>query len=116
MNNFIIRVHHAERAGTHQDLHLDGLSFAVPRGVPKTFGTRVLAISTAYHTSEQAHFTGTIKEGYGKGTTYVLDEGDLEVLTRKLDLIFFRLIGNIYRGSYYLKHWRGSQWLLWKHR
>jgi len=116
LSEFVIRVHHAERAGTHQDLHLDGLSFAVPKGVPTTTGVKALAISTAYHSSEQACFEGTIKEGYGKGTTYVVDKGDLVIIERKLNLILFRLMGETYRGNYYLRHWQGSQWLLWKQR
>jgi bifunctional non-homologous end joining protein LigD len=96
-------------------LHLDGLSFAVPKGVPTSVGNKVLAISTAYHPSEQARFEGRIPKGqYGAGTTHIVDEGSLEVFKRNLDLIYFQLLGETYRGYYYLKHWKGSQWLLWK--
>lgn len=116
MNNFVIRIHHAERAGTHQDLHLDGLSFAIPKGVPTTAGVKRLAIQTTYHTPEQARFTGAIPEGYGKGTTYILDQGELEVISQQQNLIFFKLLGNTFRGNYYLKHWYDKSWLLWKHR
>jgi len=116
MSTFVIRHHEALRAGTHHDLHLDGLSFAVPKGVPTTVGVRVLAIKTFYHSPEQARFEGTIAEGYGKGTTYILDEGELQVIEQRPDLIHFKLLGETYRGNYYLKHWRNNQWLLWKQR
>jgi len=113
--DFVIRLHHAERAGTHHDLHLNGESWAVPKLVPETWGTRVLAIKTAYHTPEQARFSGTIPKGqYGAGTSEVVDEGELQIIRRTPDTIFFKLLGDTYRGNYYLHHWKGNRWLLWK--
>ena len=112
---FVVRRHEAERAGLHYDLHLDGESFAVRKGVPTTSGTKVLAIKTAYHTPSEARFTGTIPKGqYGAGESEVVDEGELTVIERTPTKIFFNLQGNVYRGNYYLIHWEGNKWLLWK--
>lgn len=114
MNEFVIRLHHAERAGTHHDLHLDGESWAVPKGVPTRVNVRVLAIKTAYHSPTQARFSGTIKEGYGKGTCEVLDEGEYIIHSKSPEHIFFQLRGDTFVGNYYLRHWRGNHWLLWR--
>jgi bifunctional non-homologous end joining protein LigD len=114
-NEFVIRIHHALRAGTHEDLHLDGLSFAVPKGVPLSVGPRHLAIKTTYHTPEQARFEGTIPEGeYGAGETHVLDQGSLEIIEQTPTHIFFKLLGDTYRGNYHLRHWTANNWLIWK--
>ena len=111
---FVIRQHRAERAGLHWDLHLNGESFAVPKGIPLTTGTRVLAVRTSYHTPEQARFTGEIKEGYGKGVSEVIDEGKMITISESPKHKFFQLRGNTFRGNYYLRHWKDKNWLLWK--
>jgi len=113
-NTFVIRQHKAERAGLHHDLHLDGESWAVPKGVPMSINRRVLAIKTAYHTPEQARFSGVIEEGYGKGTCEVIDEGELQIRESTPSHIFFQLRGGVYHGDYHLQHWQGNRWLLWK--
>lgn len=114
MSEFVIRLHHAERAGTHQDLHLDGESWAVPKGVPTRINVRVLAIRTAYHSPEQARFIGRIEEGYGKGTSEVIDDGEYVMISESDNHRYFNLLGNEYRGGYYLRHWKGNYWLLWR--
>ena len=114
MDEFVIRQHNAKRAGLHHDLHLNGDSWAVPKLVPKSSGQRVLAIKTAYHDPEERRFEGTIAEGYGAGTSTVVDEGDLLILWRKPNHVFFQLLGEAFRGAYHLRHWIGDKWLLWK--
>lgn len=114
-NWFVIRLHHALRAGTHHDLHLNGESWAVPKLVPTTPGVRVLAIKTTYHSPEEARFEGTIPKGqYGAGESEVIDEGELTTHTRNPESIFFQLRGNVFVGNYCLRHWIGNRWLLWK--
>ena len=114
MNEFVIRLHRAERAGTHHDLHLDGESWAVPKGVPTRINIRVLAIKTAYHTPEQARFTGRIEKVYGRGVSEVVDDGLLTIISSSPTLVSFQLHGELYRGDYYLRHWKGNKWLLWR--
>ena len=112
---FVIRLHHAKRAGVHHDLHLDGESWAIPKLMPTQINRRVLAIKTAYHTSEQARFEGTIPDGqYGAGESEVVDEGDVIIMKSTPTVIFFQLRGEHYRGNYMLRHWKDKLWLCWR--
>jgi len=120
MKHFIVRIHEAERAGLHYDLHLeDGIghyeSWAVPKGLPKLGDGQRLAIRTAEHSEEEASFEGVISSGYGKGETHIVDQGAYipidETATRKL----FQLQGNVFRGNYLMIHWAGNKWLIRKH-
>ena len=112
---FVLRLHHAKRAGTHHDLHLNGESWAIPKLIPTQINRRVLAIKTAYHDSEQARFSGTIPDGsYGAGESEVVDEGECIFISRTPDSIFFQLHGNFYKGNHMLRHWRNTHWLLWR--
>ena len=114
-DEFVVRLHKAKRAGTHHDLHLNGESWAVPKLVPKSVGPKVLAIKTTYHDQEQRRFEGTIPYGqYGAGTSKVVEEGELQIITRTPKTILFKLLGEDYRGNYYLRYWTGNNWLLWK--
>lgn len=110
---FVIRLHHAKRAGTHHDLHLNGESWAVPKGMPNKPGVQVLAIKTALHTPEQARFEGVIPDGqYGAGESEIVDEGEMVMISESPEHRFFQLHGNSITGNYYLRHWRGNHWLL----
>ena len=112
---FVIRRHHAKRAGLHDDLHLDGESWAIPKLMPTaTSQGKRLAIATAHHTSEQARFEGTIPDGqYGAGTSEVVDEGEYIMISSSPNHRFFQLHGSVYTGNRYLRHWKGPNWLLW---
>lgn len=115
MKSFTIRLHIAKRAGRHHDLHLNGDSWAIPKGVPTYRGPKVLAIETPHHSPESRHFEGKIPDGqYGAGTSEVIDEGELQIISRKPGYVFFKLLGSKYRGNYHLKHWHSTRWLLWK--
>lgn len=116
--DYTIREHYAERAGHHFDLHLQtGLdafeSWAIPKGMPKP-GERHLAIRTSEHTTEGAHTSGRIPEGYGKGITGIVDEGEYVLISGRDGNRFIRLLGPNYGGSYHLKHWTGNRWLIWR--
>ena len=113
---FVIRLHHAERAGDHYDLHLDGETWAIRKGVPKTSGTKVLAIMTAYHSPTERQIK-VIEEGYGKGTYEIIDEGEMTIIDQTPNKIAFQLQGNIYRGNYTLVNtptYGKNAWLLIK--
>ena len=115
MSTFVLRKHAAKRAGLHYDLHLDGESWSIPKGMPSAGRGKHLAIQTTYHTPKQARFEGMIPEGqYGAGTSEIADEGEMVVISRKPDHIFFQLSGNLFRGNYHLYHWVGDRWLIWK--
>jgi len=115
--NFIVRLHEAERAGPHYDLHLQVdedvyFSWAIPKGIPaRASEGQHLAIRTQDHSTECAHTEGIIAQGYGKGTTQVIDEGEyIPISDGKVKE--FRLLGNIFQGTYLLIHWEGNKWLM----
>lgn len=114
MNTFILQQHYAERAGPHQDLYLeDGVdftSYAIPKGIPAEQGVKHLAIKVANHTSSQAMFEGEIKEGYGKGTKEIIDEGTY----RRPAPNVLELYGSRIIGKYYIRHMKGSEYLIWR--
>jgi len=116
VTSFVIRLHKAKKAGRHHDLHLNGDSWAVPKGVPTFKGPRVLAIKTYTHSPEERYFEGEIPDGqYGAGHSEVVDEGEVQIIQRAPEYIFFKLLGSTYRGNYYLKYWHHNHWLVWKH-
>ena len=123
MGTFIITEHEAERAGHHFDLYLSTtddctnfLAWALPKGIPEVKGVKKLAVRVADHAPPQALFEGEIKEGYGKGTKSVWDEGSYTssgpISTSKpVRLEFFG--GKVF-GPYYMKYWQGNNWLIWR--
>ena len=113
---FTLRLHHAERAGDHFDLHLDGETWAIRKGLPTKPGTKHLAIKTTYHSPSERQIT-EITEGYGKGTYEIIDEGEITIIDRTPTKWFFNLQGDVYRGNYYLvktPRYGKAAWLLMK--
>lgn len=120
---FIISSHHAEKAGHHMDLYLsttedctDFLAFAIPKLMPTEKDVKHLAIKVANHSPEAAYFEGTVESDYGKGTKEIWDEGVYVpyqhiIAPKPLRIDFF---GSKIVGTYYLKHWQGPRWLIWR--
>jgi len=119
---YVITYHVAEKAGPHYDMYLatteDGITFyawAIRKGLPKTPGTKHLAIRVPDHSVEDAYYEGSL-EGYGKGIKYIWDEGsyttDSRIVAGKPIRLTFH--GTQLKGSYYLTHWRDNQWLIWR--
>ena len=108
---FVIKEHHAERAGLHYDLRLEeeGVlkSWALSKGLPSK-GQRHLAIKTVDHPLEDLDFEGTIEEGYGKGEVEIYDSGTYT----RLSLNQIKLQGDKISGIYNLFPWNGSRWLI----
>jgi len=122
-NTFVITSHQAEKAGPHHDLYLstteDGITFmawALPKGFPTTKGDKRLAVRVPDHSYKEATFEGEIEKGYGKGTKEIWDEGAYvphSIINANGPIrIDFR--GGRVQGTYYLKHWEGKRWLLWR--
>jgi len=116
--DFVVQQHRAERAGLHHDFRLamGGVlkSWAVPKGVPTESGIKRLAIQVADHPIGYKDFSGVISEGYGKGEVEIWDDGKYTLINQSPEYLFFQLRGDKLKGNYHMRHWKGSQWLLWK--
>jgi len=105
---FVVHDHQALRAGKHQDLRFRVAkdkwdSFAVPKGVPLTPGTKVLAIKTHSHSDKEALFVGEIPKGeYGGGTLKVFDEGVCIIEKYAPAHIAITLRGKKLKGLYHM--------------
>ena len=78
---FVIQRHDATHL--HYDFRLQIgrtlKSWAIPKGIPKTFSEKNLAVETEDHPLDYANFEGTIPEGnYGAGTVKIYDKGTFE--------------------------------------
>lgn len=85
---FVIQEHNASH--WHLDLRLEYRrtlkSWAVPKGIPKLIGEKVLAVQTEDHPLAYANFEGIIPKGeYGAGTVKMYDRGFYENLTHDKD-------------------------------
>ena len=106
---FVIQQHHA--TALHHDVRLEMLngetpvlvSWAVPKGLPRTRGERHLAIRTEDHPMEYGTFSGSIPEGeYGGGVVRIFDHGGYEMKGRSDDRITFSLEGERLTGTWHL--------------
>jgi bifunctional non-homologous end joining protein LigD len=130
--SFVIQKHAATRLHYDFRLEIDGVlkSWAVPKGIPLTKGTKNLAVQVEDHPREYGGFEGVIPEGnYGAGTVMLWDEGICDVpegnpteALRQGKLIL-RLHGHKLRGQWTLVRMRpkaeedgsdGKSWLLIK--
>lgn len=108
-SQFVIHQHHA--TAYHLDLRLEMLngdtpvlvSWAVPKGLPRSRGKRHLAVHVEDHPIGYASFTGSIPEGeYGGGEVRIFDEGTYEMVDRSDERITFRLDGHRLSGIWHL--------------
>jgi DNA ligase D-like protein (predicted 3'-phosphoesterase) len=132
-HTFVVQRHDASHLHYDFRLEVDGVlkSWAIPKGMPKTYAERRLAVQTEDHPLEYAHFSGTIPEGeYGAGTVKIWDEGTYEQIISdkkpqkdmpsaiKDGSIKFHLSGKRYNGNYALirfkQEGKKSNWLIFK--
>ena len=118
---FVIQKHHARSLHWDFRLEMNGVlkSWAVPKEPPKVKGVKRLAIHVEDHPLEYAKFEGEIKEGYGKGTVEIWDNGTYELLEKDSKKIEVELHGKKLKGKYVLiKTNYGAKpeksWLLFK--
>ena len=119
-NRFVVQEHHARHM--HFDLRLerDGVlkSWAVPKGIPETAGTKHLAVAVEDHPPEYASFEGEIPKGeYGAGTVTIWDTGTYETKHWDDEKIEVVLRGKRLDGLYVLVKFRRAgdrDWLLFR--
>jgi bifunctional non-homologous end joining protein LigD len=101
---FVIHEHNATHL--HWDLRLEigGMlkSWALPKQPPRTKGMKRLAIQVEDHLRSYANFQGEIKEGYGKGTVVIWDQGKFHLIEQTPKKLEFELQGTKLRGRYVL--------------
>jgi len=106
-SQFVIMQHNARKAGLHFDLRFEipnsnmWASFAVPKGIPKEVGKKVLAIRTTDHTRKEALFTGRIKDGYGAGILKEWDGGGCAIFKYSKSHISIKFTGKKITGIYH---------------
>ncbi len=120
MTRFVVQEHFARTH--HFDFRLErgGVfkSWAVPKGLPETSGTKRLAVQVEDHDISFGNFEGTIPEGqYGAGEVRIWDEGTYEPMAWAEHSITFIFNGAKIHGVFNLvKFRRGSDrnWLLYR--
>jgi bifunctional non-homologous end joining protein LigD len=119
---FVVQKHRARTLHYDFRLERDGVfkSWAVPKGVPETIGTRHLAVEVPDHPLEYGSFQGTIPKGrHGAGTVEIWDEGTYSLLEWSDEAIGFVLHGERLRGTYSLVRFQRKgprDWLLFRRR
>ena len=119
---FVVQKHQARTLHYDFRLERDGVfkSWAMPKGIPETIGTRRLAVQVPDHPLDYGSFEGTIPEGeYGAGTVEIWDEGTYELLEWSGDAIGLILHGHRLQGTYSLIRFdrKGPRdWLLFRRR
>jgi len=108
---FVIQQHHATRL--HHDFRLEMMSgdtpvlvsWAIPKGLPRSRGVRHLSIRTPDHSMEHGTFSGSIPEDeYGGGEVRIFDRGKYEMVDRTQDRLTFQLEGERLAGIWHLVH------------
>jgi len=101
---FVIQEHKARNLHWDFRLEIDKVlkSWALPKVPPLAPKIKRLAIQVEDHDLEYAKFQGVIKDGYGKGTVKIWDEGKYDLLYRGKDKIEFELFGKKLKGKYVL--------------
>lgn len=121
---YVIQEHNASHLHWDFRLEMDGTlkSWAVPK-TPEELKTKKdvkrLAIQVEDHPLAYAKFHGEIKEGYGKGTVKIWDNGTYELKHQDKKMIEVILHGKKLKGNYVLvKTNYGNKpeksWLLFK--
>lgn len=116
---FVVQEHHASHL--HWDFRLQIgkvlKSWAVPKKPPIKVGMKRLAIQVDDHKLSYAKFEGEIKEGYGKGTVKIWDNGTFDLIEKTKDKYLVDLKGKKLKGPYYIVKFPTSgpkNWLLFK--
>jgi len=101
---FVIQEHKA--TNLHWDFRLEInkvlKSWALPKSPPRKKNLKRLAIKVPDHALSYAKFEGEIKQGYGKGTVKIWDNGTYKLISKDKEKIEFELKGKKLKGKYVL--------------
>ena len=112
------QLHHARRAGDHEDLRIGDprglLSWAVPKTMPDD-GSRRLAVMQPLHRWGYRTFEGRLGHGYGEGTVEKMEESPVVILKSTDGHLMFTRGDRRDAPRYSLVRTRGKDWLLMRH-
>lgn len=109
---FVIQEHHARTHHFDFRLEKDGVfkSWAVPKGLPDSFGVTRLAIQVEDRELDFGKFEGTISPGeYGAGEIRIWDNETYELLDWADNRIKIRLLGNRVSGVFEILRFRHDE-------
>ena len=114
INILVVQEHYSEgRAGLHWDFRLQAgntlRSWVLRKPPPTKICVKHLAISTNDHPLSWSRFSGEIKDGYGKGTVAIWDNGSMSWESTTGQLIFI-LYGKKLTGRYTLVPYQENFW------
>ncbi|MGH9303200.1 MAG: non-homologous end-joining DNA ligase [Acidimicrobiales bacterium] len=112
---FVIQEHHAR--SLHWDFRLERggvlVSWALPKGLPKSPSANHLAVHTEDHPIEYADFEGEIPEGeYGAGRVEIWDSGTYELEKWTEREVIVTLAGERAKGRYVLFATKDKNWMI----
>ena len=101
---YVIQKHDASHLHWDLRLEMNGVlkSWALPKVPPKVKKIKRLAIHVEDHPLAYGKFEGEIKEGYGKGTVKIWDNGTYELIEKDKEKIEFKIFGKKLKGKYVL--------------
>ncbi len=101
---YVIQEHDASHLHWDLRLEMNGVlkSWALPKVPPKVKKIKRLAIHVEDHPLAYGKFEGEIKEGYGKGTVKIWDNGTYELIEKDKEKIEFKIFGKKLKGKYVL--------------
>ncbi len=131
-NSFVVQKHAASHLHYDLRLEVDGVlvSWAVPKGISKTYNEKRLAIQTEDHPLEYGKFEGIIPAGnYGAGKVEIWDAGTYDAISHKVSknpmrgaikagIVKVKFHGKKLKGTYALILLKNDsakkQWLLFR--
>ncbi len=116
---FVVQKHQATHLHYDFRLEVGGVlkSWAIPKEPSMDPADKRLAIEVDDHDLGYAGFSGTIEEGYGKGTVEIWDKGTYEMINKKDYKMVFELHGKKLKGGFVLLKFKKAgekNWLFFK--
>ncbi len=119
---YVVQEHHASHLHWDFRLEFNGVlkSWALPKIPPTRAGVKRLAVQVPDHEKSYANFSGEIKEGYGKGTVKIWDNGTYDLVEKDSEKIIINIHGKKLMGVYVLLNaklgGKKENWLLFKEK